>query len=119
MVRVLVIEDDPSTARLLDVCLARMGLSVTLAAAGFEALIRLRDEAFDAVVLDLKLPDIDGFSLLRRIRANPAFERTPIFVVTAMEGDSVIFRAYEAGADMFFQKPFNPREIAVALGGSV
>lgn len=109
--RILVCEDDPGTARLLQVCGERAGHQVEIVDCGLAALARLQDKHFDMLILDLMLPDIDGLDVLKALRGDPATEDLPIIVISGRSGDSDIFQSYHCGADMHLKKPFNPQEL--------
>jgi DNA-binding response OmpR family regulator len=88
------------------------GFSVTVAATGGDGIARHRRESFDALVLDLMLPDMDGLEICRRIRAGAA---TPILMLTA-RGDPIDrVVGLELGADDYLPKPFEPRELVARL----
>jgi DNA-binding response OmpR family regulator len=110
--RILLIEDDPRLAEMVKTYLDGAGFQVTVAADGAAGLALERRETFDAVVLDLTLPDIDGLDVCRQIRASAA---TPILMLTARGEpvDRVI--GLELGADDYLGKPFEPRELTARL----
>ena len=110
--RILLIEDDPRLAEMVKTYLDGAGFQVTVAADGAAGLALERRETFDAVVLDLTLPDIDGLDVCRQIRTSAA---TPILMLTARGEpvDRVI--GLELGADDYLGKPFEPRELTARL----
>ena len=110
--RILLIEDDPRLAEMVKTYLDGAGFQVTVAADGAAGLALERRETFDAVVLDLTLPDTDGLDVCRQIRASAA---TPILMLTARGEpvDRVI--GLELGADDYLGKPFEPRELTARL----
>lgn len=83
MAKVLVVEDDDSNAHLAALFLERSGHSVMSCEGGQSALDSLDHHTFDLVVLDLRLPDMDGLELIRRLRAHPSMSAVPILAVTA------------------------------------
>lgn len=117
MASVLVVEDEPTLADLIVLNLRIEGHDVTVVTAGDEGLRQLRDGSFDAVVLDLMLPGVDGLALLaerRRLGLAPA---TRIVVVTAVTDDRHHLRAYELGCDAYVTKPFMPEELVAVVRG--
>ena len=105
--RVLVV-DDTSVARLLtDDILTAVGIDVFEAENGAQALELARDQAIDAFLLDIKLPDMSGIELCRTLRAMQAYRSAPIIFVTALDQREVLQWAIEAGADDFIQKPLH------------
>jgi DNA-binding response OmpR family regulator len=110
--RVLLIEDDARLAEMVSEYLGEAGFSVTAAADGGSGLERLGREPFDALVLDLTLPDMDGLEVCRQVRAK---SDTPVLMLTARGDamDRVI--GLELGADDYLPKPFEPRELLARL----
>ncbi len=110
--RILLIEDDPRLARMVDDYLSEAGFRVVHAATGTQGLMLARREAFDALILDLMLPDIDGLEVCKHVRARDA---TPILMLTA-RGDAMDrVLGLEMGADDYLPKPFEPRELLARL----
>ena len=110
--RILLVEDDPRLAALVGEYLGEAGYHVSVAKTGAAGLERAAREAFDALVLDLMLPDIDGLEVCRRLRA---VSPLPILMLTARGDamDRVI--GLEMGADDYLPKPFEPRELLARL----
>jgi two-component system phosphate regulon response regulator OmpR len=110
--RVLLVEDDARLAEMLQEYLGQAGFGVTVAALGAAALERLNEAEYDAVVLDLMLPDMDGLEVCRRLRA---VRETPVLMLTA-RGDAIDrIVGLELGADDYLPKPFEPRELLARL----
>jgi two-component system, OmpR family, phosphate regulon response regulator OmpR len=110
--RVLMIEDDESLSSLVAEYLAGLGIRVTVRANATEGLAALRHGGFDALVLDVMLPDLDGFEVCRRVRAESDI---PILMLTARGEETDRIVGLELGADDYLPKPFNPRELAARL----
>ena len=114
--RVLIVEDDADIAYLLRFMLDREGFTVEHAADGHQAEERLAQEPIpDAVVLDIMLPHLDGFDLLRQIRGRPGWASTPVLMLTAKAREDDIVRALDAGANDYVLKPFQPQEVVARL----
>jgi two-component system phosphate regulon response regulator OmpR len=110
--RILLIEDDPRLAAMVGEYLGEAGYRVVPAGTGSEGLATHAREAFDAVILDLMLPDMDGLDVCRLLRARDA---TPILMLTA-RGDAMDrVVGLEMGADDYLPKPFEPRELLARL----
>jgi two-component system, OmpR family, response regulator len=105
--RILLVDDEQSVQKLLSYPLRKEGYDVVAALDGQQALDRVRDQAFDLVVLDVMLPKLDGYEVCRRLRARTA---VPIIMLTAKaeEFDKVL--GLELGADDYITKPFSMRE---------
>lgn len=102
--RVLVVEDEGDLAGTLIKALSEEGFAVDVSADGEEALFRLREIPYDAVILDLMLPRLDGWTLLERARRDGI--RTPVLVLTARDALRDKIRGLDAGADDYLTKPF-------------
>ncbi len=110
--RILIIDDDTELCALLDEFLSREGFETNVAHDGARGLERARTEAFDLVVLDLMLPQMDGLALLRQLRE---VSRVPVIILTARgEGEDRI-AGLDSGADDYLGKPFNPRELVARI----
>jgi two-component system, OmpR family, phosphate regulon response regulator OmpR len=110
--RILLIEDDARLAGMVAEYLGEAGFRVTVAADGRTGLERLAREPYDALVLDLMLPDMDGLDLCRQLRAR---SDTPVLMLTA-RGDAMDrVVGLEIGADDYLPKPFEPRELLARL----
>jgi CheY-like chemotaxis protein len=108
MTRVLVIDDEPVVRTLLQKSLEFAGFEVLTAQDGSRGLATVHDEAPHVVVLDLMMPHIDGFEVLRQLHANGSAGAPPVIVLTALSDPSVKSRCLEAGAAVVMTKPFDP-----------
>ena len=110
--RILVVEDDPRLADMLSEYLGQAGFRVTVAPLGGAALERLSTAEYDAVVLDLMLPDMDGLDVCRQLRTT---SDAPVLMLTG-RGDAIDrIVGLEIGADDYLPKPFEPRELLARL----
>jgi two-component system phosphate regulon response regulator OmpR len=110
--RILLIEDDARLGKMVSDYLSEAGFRVTHAATGADAERRLHRETFDALVLDLMLPDTDGLDLCRKVRAESA---VPVLMLTARGDPLDRVVGLELGADDYLPKPFEPRELLARL----
>lgn len=111
--RLLVAEDEPNIAADLRAGLEQAGYAVDLAADGEQACYQAEVEAYDAMVLDLGLPRLDGLSLLRRLRAGGS--AMPVLILTARDGWREKVEGIDAGADDYLAKPFRMEELLARL----
>jgi two-component system, OmpR family, response regulator len=111
--RVLVVEDEPSLAKQLTAALQRAGYAVDHAADGERADLLGHDESYDAVILDLGLPKVDGLTLLRRWRE--AGQAMPVLVLTARGSWHEKVQGIDGGADDYMTKPFRMEELLARL----
>jgi two-component system response regulator MtrA len=112
MARVLLIEDDDAIREGLRMGLRRLGHEVSEAATGAAGLAALREREPELVVLDLMLPDLDGFEVCGRIRAASA---VPVVMLTARDGDLDIVTGLDAGADDYIVKPVHPQVLEARI----
>ncbi|MBT6883927.1 MAG: response regulator transcription factor [Rhodospirillaceae bacterium] len=108
----LIVEDDELVQSLMGAYLQRDGFTISLAATGKEMLAAIDTEHIDLVLLDLGLPDEDGLSLARQVRARSDL---PIIVITARKVKSDRLAALEVGADDYLTKPFDPDELVLRV----
>src|SRR6266571_4854889 len=106
---ILIVEDEFAVARGIQYALRQEGYSVTVARSGDEGLEFAQNQAPDLVVLDVRLPGIDGFEVLRRIRASGS--KAPVLVLTARDDEVDKVIGLELGADDYLTKPFGLREL--------
>jgi two-component system alkaline phosphatase synthesis response regulator PhoP len=112
MPNILVVDDEPNIIELAKLYLEREGYRVEGVANGQDALSKFASFNPDFIILDLMLPDIDGFEVCRRIRAK---SDVPILMLTARKEDVDKIVGLEIGADDYFTKPFNPRELVARV----
>jgi two-component system, OmpR family, alkaline phosphatase synthesis response regulator PhoP len=110
--RVLIIDDEPAIVELARLYLERDGFRVESCGTAAEGIAAVERSAPDLVVLDLMLPDGDGFTVCRRIRT---FSRVPVLMLTARADDIDKIVGLELGADDYVTKPFNPRELVARV----
>lgn len=109
--KILVCDDERHIVRLIQVNLERAGYIVVTAFDGKEGLEKIRAEKPDCCVLDVMMPYMDGFEVLKNLRREPATEALPVIMLTAKAQDKDVFDGYHYGADMYLTKPFNPMEL--------
>lgn len=110
--RILMIEDDQSLSEMVGEYLGKRGIEVTAKTDAESGLKLLERGDFDALILDVMLPDLDGFEVCRRVRARSDI---PILMLTARGEDTDRIVGLELGADDYLPKPFNPRELLARL----
>ena len=107
---ILIVEDDDVTASILERHLKSEGFDVIRAKESQEALDAIAKKSISLISLDVKIPGMDGFELLRRFRKMPALHRIPIMMVTSLGKQQDVVRGFQLGADDYILKPFSPRE---------
>src|SRR5579862_7455771 len=110
--RLLIIDDDVELCGLLNEFLRREGFGVECAHDGLTGLEQAKQPGYDLIILDVMLPGLDGFEILKRLRAE---SRVPVIMLTARGEDVDRIIGLELGADDYLPKPFNPRELAARI----
>jgi len=113
MSRILIVEDEPGIAFALENDLQTEGYEVALVTDGVEAVRRARSEPFDLILLDVMLPNKDGFDVCRELRRGGL--RTPIIMLTAKTQEAEKILGLDLGADDYVTKPFSPRELRARI----
>ena len=117
--KLLAVDDDPVFLAILVPMLGTLGKKdVTVAKSASDALAKLQDttQEFDCILLDIQMPGMDGVELCQRVRSLPAYQRTPIVMVTAMSSKRYIDGAFAAGATDYLTKPLDRVELTARLG---
>ena len=113
--RILIIEDESEIQEMLKYAFAQENWKLIQATSGEEGLERLRKEGADCIILDIMLPGMDGFKVLKKIRADERFRSLPIIMCTARGEDADIVTGLELGADDYVVKPYSPRVLAARI----
>ena len=111
MKKIFIIEDDEEITGLLEFNLKKQGYIVVSAADGHEALSRLQEEKPDIILLDIMLPEVDGYDICRTLRSWDNFKKIPIIMLTAKSDEFDVVLGLELGADDYVIKPFSVREL--------
>jgi chemotaxis protein histidine kinase CheA/ActR/RegA family two-component response regulator len=113
--RVLFVDDSVSVRKVAERALESLGVAVTLAVDGIDALEKLHAQPFDLVFTDLEMPRMHGYELIREMRFLPAFRNLPVIVVTSRSGKKHREEAHALGATHYMTKPFSPQSLEAAL----
>jgi DNA-binding response OmpR family regulator len=113
--RVLVVEDEADVAEMIRYNLVKEGYEVRVAATGTEALRQAKETRFDVILLDIRVPQLNGWEICRRLKLDRETQAIPVIMVTGRveEGDKVL--GFEMGADDYVTKPFSPRELVARV----
>lgn len=113
--RILVADDDPGWRDLLRYRLERSGFAVAVAKDGSEALELSAQLDPSLLVLDIMLPEVDGYEVLRRLKADPSTRDMPVIIMTARTLEDDVVKGFELGAVDFVSKPFSPCELVARI----
>lgn len=109
---VLLVDDEVDIIISLKIALDAAGYEVVSTTDGPEAVKLATEKAPDVVVLDVGMPQMDGFEVLRQLKANPATSSIPVIMLTANNSLSSMEKSWELGGDLYLTKPFRPAELA-------
>jgi two-component system sensor histidine kinase/response regulator len=112
----LVVDDNKANRDVLSRRLERQGHAVATAENGRQALEMLRAEAFDLVLLDIMMPEMDGYEVLQRLKTNETLRHIPVIMISALSEFDSVLRCIEMGAEDYLPKPFNPTLLRVRIG---
>ena len=112
---ILLVEDDETVVRVVEATLREEGHAVRGASNGKDALQQVKKRAPDLIILDLKLPDMDGRDLCRRLRTDAKTRELPILMMTSLDSEADRVRGFEMGADDYLPKPVSYRELALRV----
>jgi CheY-like chemotaxis protein len=117
--RILVVDDVEDNRQLLKRRLEKQGYAVTCAEDGKKALAAVEHEAPDLILLDIMMPELDGFAVLGRLKANKHTRDIPVIVISALDDTASAVRCIEQGAEDFLPKPFDPILLKARVGSSL
>ncbi|MBI2812685.1 MAG: response regulator [Opitutae bacterium] len=117
--KILAVDDDPMNRDMISRRLEKLGYEVTDAGTGREALQKLKDGNYDLVLLDILMPDLDGFQALEFMKADPRLRHVPVIMLTALDDVASTVRCIEAGAEDYVPKPFNPTVLRARITASL
>jgi DNA-binding response OmpR family regulator len=112
MREVLIVDDSPDLRGMLEFTLGDLGFAVRHAKDGYDALREMASQAPDCVVLDLMMPNMDGFKVLEAMRANRLAPEARVVILSSKDDERTMVRGFELHADEFFMKPVDPDLIA-------
>ncbi len=117
--RILVVDDNGVNRDMLAELVSMLGHTVATAPNGRRALERLRDDAFDLVLLDVMMPEMDGFAVLRHMRAEERLSQIPVIMISGIDELASVVQGIEQGAEDYLTKPFDPVLLRARIGASL
>lgn len=113
--KVLIVDDEPNILMSLDFLMRKEGYDVLVARNGTEALESLAQQQPDLVILDIMMPDVDGYEICQHIRSTPEHEHCKVIFISAKSKESDIQKGYEIGADFYITKPFSNKTLVAKV----
>jgi class 3 adenylate cyclase len=117
--RILVVDDNEINRDMISRRLVRQGYTPLVAQNGREALERMRAEPFDLVLLDILMPEMNGYEVLEQLKGDPALRHIPVIMISALDEIDSVARCIEIGAEDYLPKPFNPVVLRARIGASL
>jgi len=117
--RILVVDDDEMVLMALEELLKPEGYEVHAFSSGTEALKKLDEDGFDLLMMDVIMPEMDGFELCRRVRQKEKYKEVPIVFLTAKSRDEDRAKGLEVGANLFLSKPISPDKLIEIVGSAL
>lgn len=108
---ILIVDDEPNIVMSLEFLMRKNGYAVSIARNGTEALEAVNHTAFDVVLLDVMMPDVDGYQVCRHIKTRPDRAATKVIFLSAKSKEADMQKGYEAGGDLYIPKPFSTRQL--------
>ncbi|ARN70418.1 MULTISPECIES: response regulator transcription factor [Nonlabens] len=115
MKKLLIVDDEPNIVMSLEYAFQKQNYNVFIARDGSEALKIMKQEIPDLVILDIMMPQVDGYETIARIKDNPAFAKAKIIFLSAKNKAADIEKGLSLGADLYFTKPFSVKKLITAV----
>ena len=116
MKKLLLVDDEPNIVMSLEYAFKKQGYTVYIARDGSEALHSMAEAVPDVVILDIMMPQVDGYETLRIIRSTPEYADVKVIFLTAKSKTSDVEKGLAMGADLYFTKPFSVKKLIAAVG---
>ena len=111
MPAILLVDDEPNIVMSLEFLMRKNGYQVGIARNGTEALAAIHATPYDLVLLDVMMPDVDGYQVCRQLRQRPDRAATKVIFLSAKSQPADVQKGYDAGADLYIPKPFSTRQL--------
>lgn len=108
---ILIVDDEPNIVMSLEFLMRKNGYQVGIARNGTEALDAIAQTCYDLVLLDVMMPDVDGYQVCRELRQRSGSENTRVIFLSAKSREADVQKGYEVGADLYISKPFSTRQL--------
>ena len=108
---ILIVDDEPNIVMSLEFLMRKNGYQVGIARNGTEALAAIAATSYDLVLLDVMMPDVDGYQVCRQLRQHPDYADTKVIFLSAKSREADVQKGYEVGANLYIPKPFSTRQL--------
>lgn len=108
---ILIVDDEPNIVMSLEFLMRKNGYQVGIARNGTEALAAIAETPYDLVLLDVMMPDVDGYQVCRQLRQHPDHADTKVIFLSAKSREVDVQKGYEVGANLYIPKPFSTRQL--------
>ncbi|SMC00225.1 response regulator receiver protein [Hymenobacter roseosalivarius DSM 11622] len=108
---ILIVDDEPNIVMSLEFLMRKNGYHVSIARNGTEALEAINRTAFDVILLDIMMPDVDGYQVCRHVKTRPDRQQSKVIFLSAKSREADVQKGYEVGADLYIPKPFSTRQL--------
>lgn len=115
MKKLLIVDDEPNIVMTLEYAMQKQGYQVFIARDGGEALVIMERELPDLVILDIMMPQVDGYETIKQIKSNSAFAKAKIIFLSAKNKTADVEKGLALGADLYFTKPFSVKKLIAAV----
>ena len=112
---ILIVDDDPDQTDILAHSLGKQGYATATASTGEDGLSMARNEHPDLVLMDIRLPDMDGLTICRQLNDDPSTCEIPVIILSAMERPDIIRRSRSAGCQYYLRKPYDPNALLLLV----
>ncbi|MCB2376808.1 response regulator [Hymenobacter sp. BT635] len=109
--QILIVDDEPNIVMSLEFLMRKSGYQVGIARNGTEALEAIDHTAYDVILLDIMMPDVDGYHVCQHVKSRPDRQHTKVIFLSAKSKEADIQRGYDVGADLYIPKPFSTRQL--------
>jgi DNA-binding response OmpR family regulator len=119
MKKILIVDDEPNIVMSLEFAFQKLGYKVFIARDGSEALTLINENIPDLIILDIMMPQVDGYETIKQVKANPAFAKAKIIFLSAKSKPDDIEKGLSLGADAYFTKPFSVKSLTTAVNNLI
>ena len=114
-INILIVDDDEATRHVVSLIVEKLGYNPVVCVTGNEAISAIETENISLVLLDIMMPEMDGYEVLKHLRASKSFGDKPVIMITAKAQEEDIYSGYKSGADYYLTKPFTTKQLEESI----